>query len=1205
MAFVVYSFGEIEFWDQFLGAIKNVIGSGDYAVLAALFLSLGLVWKALNEGKNPGGIAWYFITLAILSGLLKGSVDVIVRDEILNRDRLIHNVPIIVALPAYLVTNVERALTNLFETNFSLPEGVRYLDFGYDIGSYVFKNSFAYPKLNAYYDRSWTNFVKDCVVPSISQGRINANDLIHSSDIETVLDNVNPAYTTEYCDLSGNCQNMYCNDAWNRIKQDTQTLLTTARNSYVAKVLTEKEIYSLTTAQKLESDFANISDYFLNYSVDLNNFVKQTLVIHELAQGFNLSLSSDDLIIRYMEEVAKIKTNSILIALGELAGNYVPLLKKLLLFLLFGSLPILFLLLYVDYLRSKALFSFFTVLFSLTLWDPLFAILNLIISIIQQNKYQACEIGTNALSMVHFACLTNDATTMAGVAGALAWSVPTLALGLAGGSTYALVSGLGGILSRASSGLSGSIATPEGAESVGKTYAKMEEAQRLGFNYEALLKTESQTYTQQVGANMLALSGNPDFFLQKSELDIAKTYGTLEAYSTGKDLDLSKAMEVSSINTQRDIGHAEALKEFSQLTSRKSVKDLIKEGDLAKGRDLSVSSIQEAKKLADYFKKHGVNVSPDKLLGSVVHLSFTSTGDLARADITKGGKYENLYTAKEGSEYTYFGGQDYGKVEVPDGKIMEAIINGTPDNLLPYYDIARQVGGKASILGLFEKVADTFNKKIGINISLEDAKRILSDLGLEGEGLKVVSTGGEIQVITSDGKKIDFTHLLATQLAYKGKEGLVELIQTLHDIYSKSSDEIGKGLTHRHFDNLISSPEGVLVGVGNGLLGAAALKGLSDFLRKNYSKFYTTLERINLDQKVGRALGLTTLFPEARGEHLKELRALRDTLKKELFTRDELNTLTELSKQARNGDTQAAKEYLKMWENKLSELKKTNPEKFNQIAERVSELIDLRSTDALTKLIEKQGVHEVRDTAKEVLKGMKTIKEEGKLLKLLKFGGKAVGALEVANLAMDAPSRLTANDDIAYLFNNPNSNKAIMWQAINVSDWLLGYTYLIGNSVYPDVTEQDINLYYAGYLLTAGDTPIAKALLENMPNSLIEKSLSTYLGTLNTQKVAVIQTKNGEYLPIYIDKEGYVYNLKSIQEAGFKIDNPNEVPLGAIQYRIGYYQDGQLHLYDFDELKGENLEKIPETIRNTVDLTNFRDLERKRAFNFKNQDLNQ
>ena len=49
---------------------------------------------------------------------------------------------------------------------------------------------------------------------------------------------------------------------------------------------------------------------------------------------------------------------------------------------------------------------------------------------------------------------------------------------------------------------------------------------------------------------------------------------------------------------------------------------------------------------------------------------------------------------------------------------------------------------------------------------------------------------------------------------------------------------------------------------------------------------YTALEKLNLDRRVGRALGLTTLFPEARGEHLKELRTLRDELKKELFTKN-------------------------------------------------------------------------------------------------------------------------------------------------------------------------------------------------------------------------------------------------------------------------------------------------------------------------------
>jgi len=91
-----------------------------------------------------------------------------------------------------LVTNADRALAKLFDDSFGLPSGVRYLDFGYDVGNPTFKNSFSFAVPNAYYERSWTNFVKDCVVPSISQGRINANALINSQDLENELSNVPP-----------------------------------------------------------------------------------------------------------------------------------------------------------------------------------------------------------------------------------------------------------------------------------------------------------------------------------------------------------------------------------------------------------------------------------------------------------------------------------------------------------------------------------------------------------------------------------------------------------------------------------------------------------------------------------------------------------------------------------------------------------------------------------------------------------------------------------------------------------------------------------------------------------------------------------------------------------------------------------------------------------------------------------------------------
>jgi len=86
MAFVIYSFGEYEFWTQVLGAVKNVVGSGDFLTLAAIALSFGITFKLLSLGSKPDGgqvISLISVPL-VLTGLLKGSVDVVIRDELLR-----------------------------------------------------------------------------------------------------------------------------------------------------------------------------------------------------------------------------------------------------------------------------------------------------------------------------------------------------------------------------------------------------------------------------------------------------------------------------------------------------------------------------------------------------------------------------------------------------------------------------------------------------------------------------------------------------------------------------------------------------------------------------------------------------------------------------------------------------------------------------------------------------------------------------------------------------------------------------------------------------------------------------------------------------------------------------------------------------------------------------------------------------------------
>ncbi len=556
-AFVIYSFGNLEFWDQVLGAVKNVIGSPDFQTIAALFLMVGAVWKMLKMGEYPSGLQ--IVKLAtypvLLTGLLSSSVDVIIRDDILNQDRSIRNVPLIVALPAYLVTNIDRTLTNLFETYFTIPDGVKYLDFGYNIGGYAFKE-IPIGYLNHNYDYSWLQFTKDCLIPSISQGRIDAGELLNSSDIESVLNNVNPAYHTLYCDLSGNCQTVWCDEAWNNLKSDTAQLLNTALNKYVSHVLTEKEIYNTITSQMFIGYFSNISDYFFGYSVALQDFIKQVVLMKQFQTALRDSASyyyaTNDLIVDYLAEIAKPKTNQMMLALGKLAGSYIPAIKKMLIGLFIAITPIIFLLLYIEELRGKALFSYFTVLLSLTLWDPLFAILNMFISSSLQDHFAGCSANTNPLSMLYFVCMTDEATTITAIAGALAWSVPTLALAIASGSSYGIVHGFGSVLGKITGGVSAEPATAEGAMKTGSSYKELETARDLGLDPKAIKSMQTQYYTEQQAASFLMMDTDPTFALNRELMNLGADAGRIKAMENHGGVKAS--YETSKYETEKKIG---------------------------------------------------------------------------------------------------------------------------------------------------------------------------------------------------------------------------------------------------------------------------------------------------------------------------------------------------------------------------------------------------------------------------------------------------------------------------------------------------------------------------------------------------------------------------------------------------------------------------------------------------------------------------
>jgi len=1105
--FVIYSFGNLEFWDQVLGAVKNVVGSPDFQTIAALFLMVGAVWKMLKMGEYPSGLQ--IVKLAsypvILTGLLASSVDVIIRDEILNQQRSIHNVPLIVALPAYLVTNIDRALTNLFETNFSIPYGVRYLDFGYNIGGYSFKEvPIGY--LNYNYDYSWLQFTKDCLIPSISQGRIDAGELLNSPDVESVLDNVNPAYNTKYCDLAGHCQTLWCDEAWNHLKQDTRTLLNRAEDKYVTHVLTEKDIYNTITRSNFISYFTNISDYFFNYGVNLQEFIKQVVLIKQIQNGLKNSASSysssDDLIVDYLAEIAKPKTNQMMLALGKLAGSYIPAIKKMLIGLFIAVTPIIFLLLYIEEIRGKTLFSYFTVLLSLTLWDPLFAILNMFISASLQSHFAGCGTNTSPLSMLYFVCMTDEATTITAIAGALAWSVPTLALAIASGSSYGIVHGFGSVLGKISGGVSAEPATAEGAMKTGSSYKELETAREFGWDPKVIKSMQTQYYTEQQAARMLAMWDNPSFPFERELLDLGSDMGKVDAFKEHGGVKAS--YETSKYETEKKIGSTVA-------------------GKIAYTRGDIENKTKEAISL-----------------------------DLVSIAYNEPSKFVELTTDTKATE------------------IIKNIMNNLPFNItesdLRATGIGADVTGRVYLDELAQKIFKPFTKGLPLQTLLNKAKKDFKGKKDDEELIEAFLQGkydvaGKSQhQISADLKRLAGILLYERLKLERGidnngiltETGAEELLKLVNNTINPIRGKV--------------NPEKDLIETSTTLSKTHPQRAWEEFKEEGKESVKEAVNKLgemaNLVNAALTAGGLYTLSKLAnRGGEGNEPFQRRPRRKPPTRPRGGEPTIT---------PTPEGRE--------LKELKKPTAE---ELKERIPETTRENFRGVLTK---------------DVLKGNIVLEEGSKLGSVLKIGGKALGAVGLVMMAIDLPKRLKVDDDMTFLFRNPNSNKAVAWQGINLADWISGLTFFTGEGIYPDISEKDINPYYAGYLLTAGDSPVARILLENAPKEVIEKSLNTYLSKLDTQKVAVIQTSDHKFLPIYIDKEGNVYNLTTMRAEGFKIEAPGKIPQGAINAKIGYYQDGKLHLYNPEQIHGVEAEKILPVIRETVNLSEFRNLERQRSW---------
>ena len=470
--FEIETWGTFDFLQVVFNAIAAIFNSAELTYAAYTVVAISLLYYLVRGSLTSlYSIATsYFIILVIFFSFFHIKTDVLIRDRGTGESGTVSNVPVAVAFWGSMFSKLEIALTRLFDAAYTLPGSLTYSQAGYAYWQNLYASL---PRLRQiaestpFISYTFDNFVRNCVLPSMIQGRITSIDLV-TKTLQDATQNVNPALSSYVMDTNGSIYLETCDSVHSLLFTNPNYLprYSTMSPSDAANYIRSAVFpsYKTSKVQSLITDASNVNSYLIGISADINSIIVNALAADMFASSLLGSAATDPSLASYISTLTIIRQIQERSAIAELGKRWIPVIRQILEVILYGIMPIIAIML-LSPLRSKVLSSIILVGLWLSMWGPVFSILNFVVAVYSKNAY---EVYTGSASFVLSAYAvsglvgaSNDIVTLAS---SLAWLVPILSFAIASGSLYAFVhvsSAVQGLVSGAGTAAAAHVANPQ------------------------------------------------------------------------------------------------------------------------------------------------------------------------------------------------------------------------------------------------------------------------------------------------------------------------------------------------------------------------------------------------------------------------------------------------------------------------------------------------------------------------------------------------------------------------------------------------------------------------------------------------------------------------------------------------------------------------------------------------------------------------
>lgn len=467
MTFTMYPLGDTAFIERVLNGVAMYSGSGQIGSAVAVASLLGVIVAAVQGVFNGGReIAFGPILLGIVLYMMMfetGGVTVVMQDQTTGAVRVVDNVPMGVALPAYVFSSIGKGLTEGFETAYATltTDGVHGMGSGFGFSSSLktlmnirqtglsqnFYNA-ANQVMNGNFQKTMQDYLQNCTLNYYEANPGQRSNLVNQPVMDAIK-STNPNIYTPYYLNTGET-NYSCPAAYSALSTVIGELWANPGvNSALNTILNVQDLPGgQSVNDPLWQQKINYATQDLgilgNTATSAQQYVETSIIWPILHSAIGAKYNSDQ--DKAMAMIMNNEWDKRLLSWNAQYTFFSATIKPLMTFfegLVYGITPFVAILLVMGGFGIRLAMKYFMIIIWVQLWMPMLAICNLFI--VHGAHDQMLSALTNNAANAHasFYLLTTAsevAKTWLGIGSYMGTSVPMIAMFIVSGSFYGMSS---------------------------------------------------------------------------------------------------------------------------------------------------------------------------------------------------------------------------------------------------------------------------------------------------------------------------------------------------------------------------------------------------------------------------------------------------------------------------------------------------------------------------------------------------------------------------------------------------------------------------------------------------------------------------------------------------------------------------------------------------------------------------------------------